>query len=110
MHNHLYIRNIPKTLTSHEYYPQFNIDHVIILLSQHIKHIHTLNHHQNSSLNNINQYKNYSFYSSFSIINSTNTIHHFKGISKEIIVTKEIVNSHTYNSHFIIFTNINIID
>jgi len=34
-----------------------------------MKHIHILNHHQDSSLNNINQYKNYPPYSSFSIVN-----------------------------------------
>ena len=38
---------------------------------------------------NINQWKDYSPYSSFSILNSTNTIHHFKVISKQSSLSKK---------------------
>jgi len=57
---------------------------------------------KSTSLNNIKLIQE------FGLINSTNTIHHFKSISKEIIVIKKIIKSHIIHTS-LFFTKINVI-
>ena len=101
----IYIPNIPNTLTPHEYYPPtpYTSCYHNSIIAQQAYSISNQVINMGSSLNNISHINHINS----CLINSTNTIHHFKAYANESSLSKESPNRiYIYNSHLITITKI----